>query len=287
MPDDGYGFSGLDGEGQVTQNPVGARAVFDITFRQVAIREPDVIEFDPPQSFGALNHRGRNHLHGRVQQLEDAFACGHGRLQNVVLFAEVHDRTEEAQRVLDKRDQYPERCPVTYQAESNQSLPIEFHNHAGHVEFTHHVAATKPNDAGNRNRRENLDHRVVNRIGHDRVFVRVHVIAIDLREAVVGLALAIKKLQHHHAAAMFLQVGVDASDGDANTAVRIAHPVAKNLGGIGDKWEHSKGDQRQLPVHAQHHAKNSEKDKDIFKDGHYAGGEHLIQRIDVRGNARH
>ena len=70
---------------------------------------------------------------------------------------------------------------------------------------------------------KNLDHGVVNRVGHDRVFVRFHVVAIDFREAVVGLAFAVEKLQHNHPANVFLQIRIDACNGNANTPVGIAH----------------------------------------------------------------
>ncbi len=111
-------------------------------------------------------------------------------------------------------------------------------------------------------------------------------VAVDFREAVVCLALAIEELQHHHAADVLLQVGVDACDGDANAAVGIAHPVAENLGREHDEGQHGKRDQRQLPVHAQHHAEDAEEHEQIFKDRDHAGGEHLIQRVHVGSDAR-
>ena len=110
--------------------------------------------------------------------------------------------------------------------------------------------------------------------------------AIDFGEAVVGLALAIEELQHDHAADVLLQVGVDAGDGDADAAVGIAHPVAENLGRHDDEGKHGKSDQRQLPVHAQHHAQDAREHEKIFEDGDHAGSEHLVQRVHVGGDAR-
>ncbi len=207
-------------------------------------------------------------------------------MQNVVFLAEVHDRTEEAQRVLDERDQHAQFCDCANQAEGDQRLPIKTHGDAGHGNVPHHAGAAEPDDAGYRDRRENIDHGVVERVGKDRVLVRVHVAAIDFREASVGFALAIEELQHHHAADVLLQVGVDAGDGDANAAIGVAHLVAKNLGRPDDEGQHGKGDQRQLPVHAQHHAEDAGEHEDIFEDGDHAGSEHFIQGVDVGGDAR-
>ena len=65
-----------------------------------------------PGPSGASVTAGETTSHGRVQQFEDAFARGHGGLQDVVLFAEVHDRAEEAQSVLDEGDQHAQRATV-------------------------------------------------------------------------------------------------------------------------------------------------------------------------------
>ena len=246
-----------------------------------------MIEFDAAWAFGTLGHRGRNHLHRCIQQLEDAFAGGHGRLQDVVFLAEVHDRAEEAQSVLDEGDQHAQRrCTAGTRRNAISVFQLKLTATLVTGDASHHVAAAEPDHAGNRNDGKNFDRRVVDRVGHDRVFVRVHVAAIDFREAVVGLALAIEELQHDHPADVLLQIGVDAGDGDADAAVGFAHPVAENLGGYNDKRQHSKSDQRQLPVHAQHHAENAEEHEEVFEDGDHAGGEHFIQCVDVGGDAR-
>ncbi len=86
---------------------------------------------------------------------------------------------------------------------------------------------------------------------------------------------------------MLLQVRVDTRDGDADAAVGIAHPVTENLGRHHDKGQDCKGDQRQLPVHAQHHAQDSEEHKEVFEDGNHAGGKHLIQGVHIGGDACH
>ncbi len=77
--------------------------------RHLPVSEPHVIELDSARACRFLRHRRRNDLHRSIEQLEDAFARRHRRLQNVVLLAEVHDRAEEALRVLRERDQNAER----------------------------------------------------------------------------------------------------------------------------------------------------------------------------------
>src|SRR5580700_6466740 len=192
-------FAGVDGESYIAENPVGSLAVF-----RLVISEPDVIEFDAAGTLWTFRYRRRNYLYRRVEQFEDAFAGGHGRLQDVVFFAEVHDRPEEAQSILDEGDQHAQRRHRGHQAEGDQRFPVETYGNTGHGNASHDLAAPEPDYAGDRDGGENIDRRVVKRVGQDRVFVGFHVAAIDFREAVVGLLFAIEELQHHHATDVLL-----------------------------------------------------------------------------------
>ena len=153
-------------------------------------------------------------------------------------------------------------------------------------EAAHHSLSAEPDHAGNRNCGKEIDDRIVNRVGHDCVFVGIHVATVDFLEALVGLVLAIEKLQHDHAADVFLQIRIDAGDGGANAPVRITHFVAEELGRHYDKRQHRECNQRQLPVHAQHNSQNSQEHEQVFKNRDHAGGEHFIQCVHVGGNAR-
>ena len=146
-------------------------------------------------------------------------------------------------RILDERNQNAER---------------------GHA--ANHAIAAEPDDAGNRDGRENFDHRIVDGVRHDRVFERVHVDGIDVGKLVVGTLFAIEKLEHNHAAHMLLQVRIDSGNGHANPPVGIANLVAKNLGGNADQREHGEGDQSQLPVHAQHDGDNAGQHEDVLEN---------------------
>src|SRR6185503_16738072 len=66
---------------------------------------PDVAEFDAAGVVSGLGMRGRDDFRLGVEQLEDALAGGHGGLQDVVFVAEVLNGAEEAQSVLDERDE--------------------------------------------------------------------------------------------------------------------------------------------------------------------------------------
>src|SRR6267143_1356716 len=72
----------------------------------------------------------------------------------------------------------------------NDGGPPELNGNAADRGPSDDIFSAEPDHRGNCNGRKNFDHGIVNRVGHDRVFERVHVAAINLREAVVGLALA-------------------------------------------------------------------------------------------------
>ena len=96
VTDHGYSFSGFNGKGDVPQHPVGlctfrrdflwlsrsrpAMAIAAFRFfalRHLAVREPHMIELDPPRTLRFLRYRRRDYLHFRVQQLENALARCH------------------------------------------------------------------------------------------------------------------------------------------------------------------------------------------------------------------
>src|SRR5258708_27109749 len=165
-------------------------------------------------------------------------------------------------------------------------MPAEFQCQTFNGSASDNVVAAKPDHAGNRDRRKNFDRGIVDGVGHDRVLERVHMTTVDVRELVVGFALAVEELQYDHAADVFLKKGVDARNRGANTPVGVADLVAENLGRVNDQRQHRDGDRRQLPVHAQHDADDSGEYEQVFKDRNHAGGEHFVQLVDLGGDAR-
>ena len=145
--------------------------------------------------------------------------------------------------------------------------------------------AAEPDDHGNGHAGKDFHHRVVERVGHDGVFEGVHVLGVDAVKAAVGALFAVEKLQHHHAGDVLLQIRVDAGNGGADAAVRVAHRLAKDHGRPEDQRQHGKGDQREPPAHPQHDDDDSGEHEDVFKNRHHAGGKHFVQRVNVRGDA--
>ena len=51
-----------------------------------------------------------------------------------------------------------------------------------------HILTAEPDHAGDRDRREEIDDRIVDGVRQNRVFERVHVAAVDFRKTLVRLA---------------------------------------------------------------------------------------------------
>src|SRR3981081_2259319 len=98
----------------------------------------------------------------------------------------------------------------------NDGGPPELNGNAADRGPSDDIFSAEPDHRSNCDGRKNFDHGIVNRVGHDRVFERVHVAAINLGEAVIGFTLAVKELQHDHSADMLLEVSVDPRDGSTN-----------------------------------------------------------------------
>ena len=208
-------------------------------------------------------------------------------MENVVFLAEVHDGPEEPLRILCECDQNAQRRRRRDRMKRNERRLVEFDRHTFSNDMPQHVLPAEPDDAGNRNRGKEINRWIVDGVGQNRVFVRIHMATVDFRETLIRFALAIEELQHHHAADLLLQIGVDSGDGGANAAVRVAHLVAENFGRNHNQRQHPECNQRQLPVHAQHDGDDSQQHKEIFKNGNHARREHFIQSVHVRSDARY
>src|SRR5208282_5528679 len=131
-----------------------------------------MIKFNAPRPLRLFRDRQRGHFNSCIEQLEHALSGRHRRLQDVVLLAQILNRTEKPLRVLHERDQHAER------------------RHA-----PDHIIPPEPDNAGDGNRRQYFDHRVIHRVRHDGVFKRLHVRSIDVGKFIEGALLAIEKLQ--------------------------------------------------------------------------------------------
>ena len=135
------------------------------------------------------------------------------------------------------------------------------------------------------NGREDFDHRVIDRVRHDRVLERVHVLLVYLLKPLVGLLLAVEQLQDDDPGDVLLHGSVDLGNRHADAAITVADPVAEDFRTDEDKRKDGEGDQGQLPVHVEHDAENAGEHKNVFEDRDDAGGKHFVQRIDVGGGA--
>ena len=136
----------------------------------------------------------------RIEKLEYAFSGGHGRLHDVVLFAEVLDGAKESETVLEKGD-----------------------HHANLYGAAAHSKSAIGKQQSKRQHAEKLSDRIKPSVSDDGVLVSFHVVAIDAFKLTAAASFAIEELQHRNAADVFLQIGINASDGHANFAITFLH----------------------------------------------------------------
>src|ERR1041385_6750954 len=250
---DGDRLTGLSGEADVLQHPIFA-----------VVGKPDVVEFDGRDLRDSGARRGGSHDGGLgIEQLENALRGRHRALEEVVIFAEILDGAEETQAVLQ-----------------------ESHDHAETQCATLHAESAVGEDAGERQHGEEFHHRVEPVVGRDRVFVGVHVLAIDFFEFVFAAALAVEKLQHHDAGDVLLQVRADAGNGNANAAVALGDTAAEDHRGQDDQRHHGQHDRGEQRAEAEHDGEDEEKHQNVAEDVHKAGSEQVVEHVDIGGDAR-
>src|SRR5208282_1347715 len=219
VADYGDGFAGIDREAYIAEDPVGSCAAFGkircrallgwtsgagrphivrvgfwylALIRHIPIGEPYVVEFDSAGAVGLLCDSGGDDIYGRVEQLEYPLARRHRGLQSVVLLAKVHDGAKKSLGIVGESDQHTQRRRRRDHVKGHERVGIKFDTYTLGDDVADNILAAEPEDAGNRNRRKEINRRIVQRIGQNRVFVRVHVGAVDFRESLVGLALAVE-----------------------------------------------------------------------------------------------
>ena len=298
VSDDGGGFIGFHGEGYAAENPLdrpdgGHDAGVVLKFfeggvsedgllclRERLVGEPHVAEFDASGLVSWDGVCGGDDLGGGVEQVEDALAGSHGGLEDVVFVAELLDGAEEALGVLDEGDEDTEGDGAE-EARSAGEQRMGFQQ-GGVVEDG---GATAPEDEGDGGGAEELDDGVVEGVGEDGVGPGLLVLVVDGGEVVEGAALAVEELYDGHAGDVLLGEGVDAGGGESLAAVGVADVAAEDFGDVEDGGDDGEGEQRERPVHADHDGDDEDEQKDVLEDGQDAGGEHLVESIDVGGDA--
>ncbi len=82
---------------------------------------------------------------------------------------------------------------------------------------------------------------------------------------------------------MFLKIGVDARDGDANPAIALLHASPEDRGSEHDKRHGGQHDEREGDAQVQHGGDNERENQHISKDGDEAGREQIIEHVGVAG----
>ena len=188
VADDGYGFSGLDGEGYVAEDPVGSwiagsriargqrrasRALLGWTAE--GGRPHMVLPFSAvlavaPARRDRRTRRDRTRcgrgLRGFFVTAGETMSTGVSSSLKMRSLAAMADcrmlyfslksmmGRKKRSAYCDERDQHAERSRGRDQVERDQRLPIELDGNAGGDDAAHHVAAAEPDHAGNRDRGE-------------------------------------------------------------------------------------------------------------------------------------
>ncbi len=107
---------------------------------------------------------------------------------------------------------------------------------------------------------------------------------VELREARV---LAVEQLHGAHARDVLLQHRVDARDPDAHLAVERAHVRPEPLRDNGQQRQHGEAHQREPPVHQQQGDDDACERQHVAEHRDNAGGEEIVERVDVGSHACH
>ncbi len=99
-------------------------------------------------------------------------------------------------------------------------------------------------------------------------------------------SISVEELHDAHTGNVFLKESVDAGDGRADAAIRVADEFAENHGDDQNAGEDGKRVQRQAAVDLKEQAGHDREEKEVVDHGNDAGGEEIVEGIDVRGNAR-
>ncbi len=97
---------------------------------------------------------------------------------------------------------------------------------------------------------------------------------------------AIEELQHGDAADVLLQIGIDARDGDANAAIALLHRAPELHGHQHHQRHHRQQERGHARAQFEHRHDDEAQHQQVAQDHEQAGGEQLVQRVHVGGDAR-
>src|SRR5260370_39235021 len=198
-----------------------------------------------------------------MQQRGDAFRRRYRGVEDVELLAEVLNRPEEALR------KHGERGENAKSERAGQNMD-----------------STRPKNERNGGEAEKFDRRIEQRVSENGVGPGEHIVAIALLKFLDGFAFAVEELHNAHAGNVFLKKSVDAGNGRANPAIGVADELAKNHGDDEDAGQDGKSIERKAAVDLEEQSGHDHEEEEIVDHGNDAGGEEIVEGIDVRGHAR-
>jgi hypothetical protein len=149
----------------------------------------------------------------------------------------------------------------------------------------HDLAAAVPDDQRDRDRAHQFEDREEERVVVDRLEIGVAVPGVEHMEGVEVPALPVEDLHGAHAAQILVEEGVEPRQPRADVTKRPAHLRPEAERDDGDQGQHGEGDGHQLGVDPRHRDQDAEQGEQVAEDRHHAGGEHLVEHVDVVGHA--
>src|SRR5437762_3618813 len=196
-----------------------------------------------------------------IQQFENALGCRHGGLEDVEFLAEILNRPEKALREQGERGEDAKSKPAGENAVS-----------AGTI------------NQRNRGETEKLERGIEESVSENGIAPGQHVVAIALLEFVHGFALAIEELHDAHAGNVFLEESIDAGDGGADAAIRVANELAENHGDDEDAGQDGESVQGEAAVNLEEEHGHDHEEEEVVDHGNDAGGEKIVKGVDVGGH---
>ena len=151
-----------------------------------------------------------------------------------------------------------------------------------------HAAAAEPEQQRRGQRADDLDRRIEHRVVEDRADVGLPVLAlivVELRRS--------SRASRRNSWTVDMPVMCSWRNAlmraiqQADVAVGLAHVDAEPLRDQHDQRQHRERDERQPPVEEQHRGHDADEREDVAEDRDDAGGEQLVERIDIGRDARH
>src|SRR5215469_465533 len=193
----------------------------------VLVSKPDMAEFYlTARAVQPDGMRRRFYCNRLIQQLEDSFRRGHGRLQDVILLAYIGYRLVKGPGQLNKSDECADRRHIS-----------------------NYLPAAIPDDQGNADGADYFDRRIEYGVVKDRIYIGLPVGLVDLVEPAHLLVFAVKELNDLHSRYVLLEECIDPGDSDPDLAEGGSGAETEPGGQGAEQRQYRERNQRKAPVH--------------------------------------